>query len=233
MKIRSARTWKRSTFEFLSIFIAVISAFALNNWNDNRKDRNAENKILIEIYNGLEKDLDDIHQNQFGHQVGLNAVNYFKDLLADKPVHSDSIKIQYFRLTRDFISIQNTSGYETLKSRGFELIENDSLRSNIISLYEYDYNSLRKLEEEYFESQFQENYFKEINDAIAPSIEFNEDMDMVGINTPLEIDPKKEKVLLVYFWKIESNRKFILQFYSVVEKRIEQLRAEIKEEIEG
>src|SRR6056297_1186302 len=197
MKIRSSKTWKRSTFEFLSIFIAVISAFALNNWNDNRKDRNAESKILVEIYNGLEKDLDDIHQNQYGHQVGLNAVNYFRDLLAEKPVHEDSVMIHYFRLTRDFISIQNTSGYETLKSRGFELIENDSLRSNIISLYEYDYNSLRKLEEEYYESQFQENYFKEINHSISQHLVFNDDNDIVGINTPLDIAPEKEKVLLV------------------------------------
>ena len=59
MKIPTFKNWKKYTFEFLSIFIAVSSAFALNNWNDNRRDRNAERKILEEIYNGLEKDLDD------------------------------------------------------------------------------------------------------------------------------------------------------------------------------
>ena len=51
------RNWRKYSVEFLSIFTAVISAFALNNWNDNRKDQNAEQKILIEIKNGLEKDL--------------------------------------------------------------------------------------------------------------------------------------------------------------------------------
>ena len=52
--MKRKRTYKlvKYTFEFLSIFIAVISAFALNNWNDNRRDRLAENKILTEIYNG-------------------------------------------------------------------------------------------------------------------------------------------------------------------------------------
>lgn len=228
---RSAKTWKRSTFEFMSIFVAVISAFALNNWNDNRKDRNAEGKILLEIYNGLEKDLADIRDNMHGHQDGLNAVQYFNNLLAKEPVPGDSAMIHFFRLTRDYISIQNTSGYETLKSRGFELIENDSLRSNIISLYEYDYSSLRKLEEEYFESQFQENYFKEINAAISPFIQFDEDHNISGIDTPLEIDPDKEKELLIYLWKIGINRNFILQFYGVVEQRIEKLRAEIESEI--
>jgi hypothetical protein len=49
--------WKKYTFEFFSIFIAVITAFPLNNWNDNRKADKSVNKILIEISNGLEKEL--------------------------------------------------------------------------------------------------------------------------------------------------------------------------------
>ncbi|MFK7748164.1 MAG: hypothetical protein AB8B65_07230 [Kordia sp.] len=42
MKGIKIKNWKKYTFEFLSIFIAVISAFALNNWNENRNNRNAE-----------------------------------------------------------------------------------------------------------------------------------------------------------------------------------------------
>ena len=64
MMIRvNRKSWKRYGFEFLSIFVAVISAFALNNWNENRKGRDAEDKILAEIYNGLRKDLSDIDMN--------------------------------------------------------------------------------------------------------------------------------------------------------------------------
>jgi hypothetical protein len=52
------------------------------------------------------------------------------------PVDKDSLPIFYHFLTRDFITIQNTSGYQTLKSKGLETIKNDSLRRNIIDLYE-------------------------------------------------------------------------------------------------
>ena len=38
--------WKKHGFEFLSIFIAVISAFALNNWNDNRGDNTSEQDAI-------------------------------------------------------------------------------------------------------------------------------------------------------------------------------------------
>lgn len=225
------KTWKRYGLEFLSIFIAVVAAFGLNNWNDNRKRQQAESKILAEIYHGLEKDTEDLVLNEMGHKAGIEAVRYFRGLLADKPVAKDSMLLHYFSLTRDFVSIQNTSGYETLKSRGFELIDNDSLRTKIISLYEYDYNTLRKLEEEYHELQFQENYFKEINRSIARNFEYDEHKFLTGIRTPLKISEEEEKVFLSYLWKIGSNRGFVLQYYGLVKNKIEVLRAEIKQEM--
>lgn len=232
MKTPQFKNWKKYTFEFLSIFIAVVSAFALNNWNDNRRDRHAEEKILAEIHSGLQKDLEDIRLNQMGHRMGMRSNEFFRSLLTQKPVATDSVVYHYFNLTRDFVSIQNTSGYETLKSKGLELIENDSLRSKIISLYEYDYNTLRKLEEEYFELQFQQNYFNEINRTFSQHFQFTEDGRISGIITPLKVDDEEKKVLLTYLWKMQANRGFILQIYTNVERKIEAIRTDIALELE-
>lgn len=231
MKKIKIKNWKKHGVEFLSVFIAVVSAFALNNWNENRRDDNSENKILIEISNGLEKDISDIKLNVIGHKYGISACNYFRNSFAGKKIQADSIMIHYFNLTRDFVSIQNLAGYETLKSKGLEIIKNDSLRVKIISLYEYDYSTLRKLEEEYSEMQFQENYFKEINEELAPNFKIDNNGNIIGIDTPLEIQENKKNKLLLYLWKIQTNRIFILQYYSEVEKKINQVRKDIKNEI--
>lgn len=225
--------WKKYTFEFLSIFIAVITAFALNNWNDNRKADQSENKILIEISNGLEKDIEDIRTNKGGHIRGLNACNYFRHVLVGKEVNSDSLMIQYSALTRDFISVQNTAGYETLKSRGLELIKNDSLRLEIIALYEYNYSLLRKLEEEYSEMQFQENYFIEINKILAPHFQFDINKNLIGINKPLNIQADEEKIILLYILKIRKNREYILKYYSEIENKIQEVQKQILLEIDN
>lgn len=230
MKTPQFKNWKKYTFEFLSIFIAVVSAFALNNWNDNRRDRNAEEKILREIHRGLEKDLEDIRLNQLGHRMGMQSTDFFRELLKGNS-NTDSLAYHYFNLTRDFVSIQNTSGYETLKSKGLELIENDSLRTRIISLYEYDYSVLQKLEEEYYELQFQANYFKEINYALSGYMQFSEDGHIVGITIPLVIETGKKNLLLSYLWKMQSNRSFILQIYADVEHKVEAVRSDIEKEI--
>jgi len=225
------KNWKKYTFEFLSIFIAVVSAFALNNWNENRRDALSENKILTEISNGLEKDLDDIRQNKLGHKRGIHACKYFRNALAGKKVNSDSLIDFYSALTRDFISIQNTAGYETLKSRGLELIENDSLRLEIITLYGYNYNILRKLEEEYSDMQFQENYFVEINKSFAPNFQFDANKEIIGINLPLEILDHEEKIILLYLLKIQKNRDYMLKYYSEIEKKVTEVQKQILKEI--
>lgn len=231
MKKIKLKNWKKYGFEFLSIFIAVISAFALNNWNENRKDAHTESKILIEISNGLEKDLEDIKVNVSGHKNGIAACNYFRKVFAGADVKPDSLMAHYASITRDFVSIQNIAGYETLKSKGLELLKNDSLRLEIISLYEYDYSTLKKLEEEYFETQFHQNYFKEINEVLAPNFTVDMNGMITNFDLPLNIDGVQRNKLLLYLLKIQSNRLFILSFYTSIEKKIMDAREHIDNEL--
>lgn len=217
--------------EFLSIFIAVISAFALNNWNDNRKEAEAESKILTEILNGLEKDKNDLADNLQGHEIALLACGFWRDVINDVPRNTDTLTQFYFSFTRDYVSIQNTSGYETLKSRGFEIIENDDLRAKILSLYEFQYQVLRKLEEEYAELQFHNSYFLEFNEVIAPHFVFDATGNIQGMNLPLNLSESKKKTLLSYLWKIKTNREFIMHIYDRVKGKITALEKEIKAEL--
>lgn len=223
---------KEYGFEFLLIFIAVISAFALNNWNENRKDLNTENKILTEIVNGLKKDIEDVKLNMGGHEDGLESCKYFSDMLFGLNVRSDSVIWKFRNLTRDYVSIQNVAGYETLKSKGLEIIKNDSLRSEIISLYEFDYNILKKFEEEYSEMQFQENYYKEIGNILAPNFKIDKNGEIIGINLPLKISKAERNKILLHLWKIKHNREFILGYYGQVVIKINDLIEKIRKEIE-
>jgi len=223
--------WKKLGFEFLSIFIAVTSAFALNNWNENRNENEAANKILAEILNGLDKDLEDARDNKRGNEYGIDACKFWRNIIQGKEVSLDTLPGHYFYLTRDFTSIQNTSGYETLKSKGLELIYNDSLRYKIITLYEFDYSILRKLEEEYKEMQYQESYFDRINNIIAPNFKFNEKGNLVGLKLPLKISDTEKNILFSYLLKMQYNRGFVLRHYTEVEKKILNLIEEIEKKL--
>ncbi len=224
--------WKKHIIEFISVFVAVFLAFALSNWSENRRGDNAEIKILNEISNGLKKDLEDIQANIKGHEDGIKSCEFWRDVVNDRPYDADSIGWHYFGVTRDFISIQNTSGYESLKSKGLETVKNDSLRFDIISLYEYNFNTLKKFEEEYSEMQFHDSYFEEINDIISPYFNFDTTGNIKSISTPLELDKINRNAIFSALWNIQGNRSFILPYYSKIEKKVNKLIENIDKELD-
>ncbi|MEM7574962.1 MAG: hypothetical protein AAF433_18800 [Bacteroidota bacterium] len=224
----NSNSWRKYGLEFLSIFVAVILALALNNWNDNRRDRITEDKILSEIRNGLIKDIEDIELNVFGHKEGMKSISYWTQLIYQEEVNLDSFPKHYFGITRDFVSIQNRSGYESLKSKGLDLIQDDDLRIKIISLYEYDFATLEKLEESYAETQFHRSYFHAINDLMAPYLGFDE-IGQIRIARTVampEIDRVRMQSIL---WKIATNRGFVLAYYQEMQTKVEELVANIEE----
>ncbi len=224
--------WRKYAFEFVSIFVAVVAAFALDKWNSDRKDGLAEEKILVEISHGLQKDLEDIRLNIAGHRDGVNACAFWRRVVTGAPAAMDSLTQYTFSLTRDFISIQNSSGYESLRSRGLELVQDDSLRTDLIALYEYDLKILAKLEEEYSEMRLHESYYARFNALVAPHLGFNERGAPSTLATPLQLEPGARDSFLLDLWKIQMNRTFVLSYYHVLEQRIQAVDAHIHRVLE-
>jgi hypothetical protein len=214
--------------EIVLVVIGILIALQINNWNEDRKENNIENKILVEISNGLRQDLLDIRSNMSEHRAGLKACEYYFDLFTNKQVQTDSINYYYTYLTRGYISIQNKSGYESLKSRGLELIKDDSLRNDIIKLYEQDYPFIMKLEEQDPEGNFYDNYFKEINNHISPNLIFNEYGEIESIQLPLHVRETEQKKMLSYLWKIKNDRMLILNIYEKVLENLLHLQSNIE-----
>jgi hypothetical protein len=214
--------------EIVLVVIGILIALQINNWNEDRKENNIENKILVEISNGLRQDLLDIRSNMSEHRAGLKACEYYFDLFTNKQVQADSINYYYTYLTRGYISIQNKSGYESLKSRGLELIKDDSLRNDIIKLYEQDYPFIMKLEEQDPEGNFYDNYFKEINNHISPNLIFNEYGEIESIQLPLHVRETEQKKMLSYLWKIKNDRMVILNIYEKVLENLLHLQSNIE-----
>ena len=215
--------WSNYVFEIISVFIGVTLAFGLSKWNENRRDYQSERKILIEIRNGLKLDLKDLEENIFGHRAGIKACQYFRRLLLEKPAADDSLGGYYYALLRDYISIQNKSGYEALKSKGLEFISNDSLRVQVIALYDYNYEILEKLEENYYEIQFNQTYYHRINDILADFMIFDKKGNLKSMKQPLELNLRDKNLLLSYLLRIETNRRVLEMYYLQVKKKVKAL----------
>ena len=231
MKNKTSTYLKYALGEIILVVIGILLALQINNWNENRKANEIENSILIEIVNGLQKDLIDINANIQGHINGVNACHYWNKLINDQHIEVEAIASNYSRLLRNFIALQNTSSYESLKSRGLELIASDSLRLEIISLYEEDYKGIKKIEEDYQETQYYDNYFDKINELISPNLIFDSQGELISIQVPLNFTSKTKNEMQSYLWNIKSNREFTLSIYEDVDLKIQNLIEKIKNEI--
>lgn len=232
MKINSKSfSWKNYFLEFLAIFVGITMAFALDKWNEDRKELRSETKILAEMKHGLALDLQDVTENIKGHYAGIRSCNYFKKLIDNEPVNIDSLQFQYFMLWRDFISIQNKTGYESLKSKGLELIRNDSLRFQIVEIYDFEFEIIEKLEEQYSEMQLNKNYFHPINDLLAEYMVFDKDGKLINIKQPIQISKKDKNRVYSFLYRMKGAREYRLRFYNRLKGEIELLIQEIEKEL--
>lgn len=223
----------RYFFEFLSVFVAVISAFALNNWNENRRDSIAEEKILIEIKNGLQQDLIDIEANREGHLEGIKSCIYFKNIIENREITLDSFPNKYLQLTGDNFSIMNISGYESLKSKGLEIIKNDSLRSKIISLYEFNYQKIRKYEEGTPQTQVYQNFYEPIHEIFSEYLIYNDDAQLLSIKTPLTLSNREKSDFNSYLYRIIVSRYVKILEYDKLKVKVEDVLANINKVLQS
>ena len=218
---------KNYFLEFITVLFAVISAFGLNNWNETRKNRISEEKILREIRVGLARDLEDIEENIERHKNSILAAELYSNALKNIPIPRDSISFAHFRVITDIIIMQNISGYEVLKSKGLEIIENDALRTQLISLYEYDYNFMYRVEEKFHETQFHMQYSETFRNLLAPSYVFDEHGEITNVSIPLVLTHKDKQLLMLILRELKHQRKWSIHVCKRTAESIESLMKSI------
>jgi hypothetical protein len=141
--------------EVVVITIGIVLAYQLNAMREVNKTKEAEFKVLREIKSNLELDLIDLDGNQQAHENALKLIDSLKSW--DGP-YEDQIGIMFFQIFRDLLFLPQTSAFETLKSKGVDLIANDSIRINTQRLYDFYYQVLIQYESEYVANQLYDDF---------------------------------------------------------------------------
>ena len=140
-KKRKKNFWLYSVGEFVLIFLGILIALQVDNWNQDRQERKLEKVLLKEMLTNLQGDLDDVEININYHSRFLNSSEIVLEYLEGSDPYHDSLETHFGHLNGGTIFMENISTYESLKSIGIDLISNDTLRQMITNLYSvwYDY----------------------------------------------------------------------------------------------
>ena len=129
--------------------VGILLALQVNNWNEWRKDRITETKVLSDLVTNLERNHDLIENTL----TFFNSIERSKDIvmnaMENKLPYSDSLNIHFHVARRRgvVLFIMNRDGYEALKNTGFDILSNESLKNEIIYLFEVIYRDLDRTTE--------------------------------------------------------------------------------------
>jgi hypothetical protein len=128
--------WAYAVGEIALIVAGVLIALAIDNWNQSRQDRRDELLILRQLCSELRTDSADAQFNIGNVENARQSALLIKAHLEQGLPYSDSLDVHFGRLGLLPLHLRNAGAYQTLKSRGLDLISNDTLRTAITHLYE-------------------------------------------------------------------------------------------------
>ncbi len=221
--------------EIVLVVIGILIALSINTWNENRKNANQELKLLQSFKIGLEKDLSDIDSNINGHTKGLNSAKMILNLLESSQTYNDTLAKHFSNVMEPSRFVNSTSAFETLKSKGINLITNENLRNQLINVYDAQYTFFQNGEDSFMEEQnigsrnifpsrFEESFNYDITD-------FN---DFYGEIVPLNFESLKTDQEFLYYFKTIKNRTnvFVNFHYKILRAHVVGLIDAIDSEIE-
>jgi hypothetical protein len=128
--------------EIVLVVVGILIALSINNWNENRKSNTREKKLLIELRANLQINVNNLNSDIVKQEKSAKIIHLLLEHLDHQKPYIDSL--DYYFAEADYAPdvVLTSSAFETLKSIGFELIKKDSLRKEILYLFEVTYPTL-------------------------------------------------------------------------------------------
>ena len=131
--------WPEYLLEILVITVGILVAFALNNWNEGRKERWKEKEPLFQIAENIKRNNTELKRSIESDQQIIASFERILTAMEHPEAYEDSAKnlFHYFeRVTDPSISC---SAYDALKDNGLEVVQSRAVRDEVVNLFEITY----------------------------------------------------------------------------------------------
>jgi len=138
--------WYKYVLEIVVVILGISIAFNLEQWSEMRNNKKREIEILKDLKSGLLSDLVEMGDNIRSHEYSIRSSKIILKVINDNLLYHDSLDA-CFAYTHAFTTFSGRIGpIEQLKNTNLTIVSNDSLRSEIINIYDEVYPRIRLLE---------------------------------------------------------------------------------------
>ena len=123
---KTGKYLKYAVGEIILVVIGILIALSINNWNEKRKYNNLEIVTLIEIQKGLKQALNENERSENENLRTLESYEVLLEYFEKKLPYSNSLNAHFRMLLAWQEPDFNYTGFDLFKSRGADLISNDS-----------------------------------------------------------------------------------------------------------
>ena len=227
--------------EILLVVIGILIALQVNNWNEARKEKLIETKLLTELKEDLDETLYDLKSD-------INTVNLtlavtdslYMNMFEQKDENAEPYKIPFWYANALGSLYPKMNAYQSIQSRGIQIIQNPQLRSAISDFYELLLSRIRNAEngievmqENVLDAAFYEYAVTDPACEECPSLTdifSSGNQSPLGIKTYFQVmEPIKgmDLQLMIYYKRNER----LLSLYKQAEGIIRDIQQQIDSEI--
>ena len=132
--------------EILLVVIGILIALQINNWNEGRKARLQEIKLLTQLNSDLQSNLEEVkhiiggevaNHITYGVTLRAEAKDSILHYLEDAEKHKEDLKLYLHMLPLKGIFNRANTAYKSIEAGGIDILSNDSLRTLVTEKYEH------------------------------------------------------------------------------------------------
>ena len=125
--------------EILLVVIGILIALQIDTWNEERKFRAQQYGLLRDLAADLDANLRELEDGREMNSLFLNEYRSLSRAIREDLPPSPVIESLCLHLPNWHSPFFTRTAYESLKNKGLEIIENDTLKKQIVALFEKEF----------------------------------------------------------------------------------------------
>jgi hypothetical protein len=128
--------------EIVLVVIGILIALSINNWNEERKLKSVEIKILQDLKNDIQENIGNLNKGIYQLEIANKDISKVLLMYEQKTPYNDSLLPAFANFLGQWDPDFTYAGFENLKNLGVNIISNTTLRKQIINLIEVEMDIL-------------------------------------------------------------------------------------------